>query len=102
MTQDSGLKTVLVTGGLGFIGTNLVAELQQRGHEVWVCDLRHSEGQNYIRCDVTKYRQLERLFEEHNFDYVYHLVTSYISLTRALAFCQALISFKTLYPRHYI
>ena len=32
---------ILVTGGLGFIGSNLVTELRTRGHEVWVCDLMH-------------------------------------------------------------
>jgi len=68
---------ILVTGGLGFIGSNLVPELKSRGHEVWVCDLGQSEGPNYIRCDVSKYRQLERIFEGHNFDYVYHLAAEY-------------------------
>ena len=58
---------ILVTGGLGFIGANLVPELKSRGHEVWVCDLQNSTGPNYIRCDVSKYRQLERLFEENSF-----------------------------------
>jgi len=43
---------VLVTGGQGFIGSNLVAELGKRGHYVWACDLTHSEAENYIRCDV--------------------------------------------------
>lgn len=71
------MAKILVTGGLGFIGSNLVPELRKRGHEVWSCDLRHSEGPNYIRCDVTKYRQLERLFGEHVFDYVYHLAAEY-------------------------
>ncbi|MFC1951692.1 NAD-dependent epimerase/dehydratase family protein [Chloroflexota bacterium] len=71
------MAKILATGGLGFIGTNLVAELQKRGHEVRVCDLRHSEEPNHIRCDVTKYRQLEKIFEEHDFDYVYHLAAEY-------------------------
>jgi len=65
------MKKVLVTGGRGFIGSHLVRELKRRGYEVWVCDLTHSELENYIRCDVSKYRQVERIFEEHNFDYVY-------------------------------
>ena len=68
---------VLVTGGLGFIGTNLIRELESRGHEVWACDLIHSERRNYIRCDVSKYRQVEQLFEKHNFDYVYHAAAEY-------------------------
>ena len=68
---------VLVTGGLGFIGSNLVRELKRRGHEVWVCDLTHSDMENYIRCDVSKYRQVERVFEEHDFDYVYHAAAEY-------------------------
>jgi dTDP-glucose 4,6-dehydratase len=70
-------KTILVTGGLGFIGSNLIPELKSRGHEVWVCDLGQSSGSDYIRCDVTKYRQLERLFDQHHFDYVYHLAAEY-------------------------
>ncbi|MDP6632832.1 MAG: NAD(P)-dependent oxidoreductase [Dehalococcoidales bacterium] len=71
------MTKILVTGGLGFIGSNLVSELRSRGHEVWVCDLGQSAGANYIRCDVSKYRQLERVFEEHEFDYVYHLAAEY-------------------------
>jgi dTDP-glucose 4,6-dehydratase len=68
---------VLVTGGLGFIGSNLVRELKKRRHEVWVCDLIHSEIENYIRCDVSKYRQVEHIFNEHDFDYVYHAAAEY-------------------------
>lgn len=71
------MANILVTGGLGFIGSNLVPELRQRGHEIWVCDLFHSHEPNYIRCNVREYRQLERIFEEHHFDYVYHLAAEY-------------------------
>ena len=71
------MARVLVTGGSGFIGSNLVPELSGRGHEVWVCDLGQSEQSNYIRCDVSQYRQLERVFDAHKFDYVYHLAAEY-------------------------
>lgn len=68
---------VLVTGGAGFIGTNLVNELTRRGHEVITLDLYHTERDNYIRADVRNFRQLERVFEKWNFDYVYHLAAEY-------------------------
>jgi len=68
---------VLVTGGAGFIGTNLVNELARRGHDVTALDLYHTERDKYIRADVRNYRQLERVFEKENFDYVYHLAAEY-------------------------
>ncbi|MGA8185090.1 MAG: NAD(P)-dependent oxidoreductase [Terriglobia bacterium] len=64
---------ILATGGLGTVGSFLVEELRGRGHEVWVCDLYHHHNRQSIRCDVSQYRQLERLFASHPFDYVYHL-----------------------------
>jgi len=70
-------KKILVTGGAGFIGTNLVNELTKRGHDVIALDLYHTERDNYIRADVRNFRQLERVFEKWNFDYVYHLAAEY-------------------------
>ena len=70
---------ILITGGLGFIGTNLTQELISRGHEVWTCDIFHAPEtkRSHIRCDIGEYRQLERIFNEHEFDYVYNLAAEY-------------------------
>ena len=71
-------KKILVTGGAGFIGTNLVNELRSRGHEVIAADLLNNDREDYVRTDVRYYRQLERTFEEYgSFDYVYHLAAEY-------------------------
>ena len=35
------MSRVLITGSLGTLGTPLTAELRERGHEVFGCDLRH-------------------------------------------------------------
>lgn len=68
---------ILVTGGLGFIGSNLVKEMRKRGHDVWLCDLRHSEDPKSVRCDVGEFRQVERVFEKQNFEFVYHAAAEY-------------------------
>ncbi|MDH7593162.1 MAG: NAD(P)-dependent oxidoreductase [Methanomicrobiales archaeon] len=70
-------KRILITGGAGFIGTNLTGELESRGHEVTTCDIYHTSREQHIRADVRNYRQLERIFEGRSFDYVYHLAAEY-------------------------
>jgi dTDP-glucose 4,6-dehydratase len=78
MKKRTTSKDILVTGGAGFIGTNLVLELRSRGHNVIVCDLFNHEQQDYTRADVRSYRQLERVFEAFgHFDYAYHLAAEY-------------------------
>ena len=66
---------ILVTGGLGIVGTGLISELRSRGHYVVSCDLYHQpdeigfslgtdlEKPLYARCDVGEFRQIERVFE---------------------------------------
>ncbi|MEM2240478.1 MAG: NAD(P)-dependent oxidoreductase [Candidatus Bathyarchaeia archaeon] len=72
------MAKILVTGGLGFIGSNLVKELRRRGHDVWVCDIVHSPEPKFVRCDVSRFRQLENVFETAgDFEYVYHLAAEY-------------------------
>lgn len=69
-------KRILVTGSKGTLGVPLVQELKKRGHEVWQCDLQHQRDDNYIRADISKYRQLEKIFEQ-DYDYVYHLAAEF-------------------------
>ena len=68
---------ILVTGALGTIGHVLTRELKRRGYDVWSCDLQHYHTEKYFRCDVANYRQLSRIFDNHKFDYVYHLAAEF-------------------------
>jgi dTDP-glucose 4,6-dehydratase len=68
---------ILVTGGAGFIGTNLVNDLKSRSHKVFAVDLYNTERDDYQRCDVRNYRQLENLFDGQEYDFVYHLAAEY-------------------------
>jgi len=70
----------LVTGGAGFIGAHVTRELLKLGHEVVVLDdLSGGFEENlpseatFVQGSITDHELLERLFNEHHFDYVYHL-----------------------------
>lgn len=71
------MSQILVTGGRGFIGTNLSRELRSRGHEVWTCDVLQGEDPQHIKADTGVYQQMDALFRKHKFDYVYHLAAEY-------------------------
>ena len=70
----------LVTGGAGFIGSNIVDELISRGYQVVVIDNESAEendrfywndrAENY-KYDICDYEKIKPLFE--NIDYVFHL-----------------------------
>ena len=67
---------ILVTGGAGFIGTNLIKRLLKEGHEVRSLDNYDSglieneqEGCNYINGDITTIEYIKG----DSFDIVYHL-----------------------------
>jgi dTDP-glucose 4,6-dehydratase len=70
------MAKILITGSRGTIGTPLTKELIKRGHDVWQVDLQHCNEANYIRADISEYRQLERVFKQ-NYDYVYHLAAEF-------------------------
>jgi len=80
-------KTVLVTGGCGFIGANfirLVSRIRKDWRIINLDKLTYAgnlenlkgvdENQNYhfVRGDICDYQLLERLFQEHSIDTVVH------------------------------
>ena len=71
------MSCILVTGGLGNVGSGLVKVLRAKGHDVWICDLPHHHDRQYFRCDIREYRQLERIMSQRQFDYVYNLAAEF-------------------------
>ncbi len=70
----------LVTGGAGFIGSHVAQCLLTMGHDVVVLDdlsggFRENapKGAGFVEGSILDHRLLNRLFEEHQFDCVYHL-----------------------------
>lgn len=69
---------ILVTGSAGTLGRVLVAELRRRGHQVFGCDLKHSDDPQEMRADVSERRQLARVFDAFGpFDLCYHLAAEF-------------------------
>ena len=68
----------LVTGGAGFIGSHIVEQLIDLGHEVVVVDNEYSDNENFywrkdtynVKIDITD-KALKNAFT--NVDYVFHL-----------------------------
>ena len=74
------MQTSLVTGGAGFIGSHVAHHLVQGGHKVVVLDDLSGGFADqvdsralFVRGSILDHALLGRLFDEHRFDYVYHL-----------------------------
>jgi len=74
-------KSIIITGGAGFIGSHLVDALLKKGNDITVLDnfstgrpqnLEHLEGNiQLIECELSQPGKWQKLFE--NVDFVFHL-----------------------------
>lgn len=94
------MKKAIVTGGAGFIGSNLVDKLIEKEIEVIIIDnLSTGKEENinlkakFEKCDITQKEQLEKVFKSHpNIDTIFH--------TAALARVQPSIKDPLNYNNH--
>ena len=77
------MARVLVTGGAGFIGSELVIKLAHAGHQVVAVDdlttgdlgklpLDELPGAHFIKCDVNRFEDISSVFYAHRPEYVFH------------------------------
>ena len=72
--------TSLVTGGAGFIGSHVARHLLDLNHQVVILDDLSGgfkdnipEGATFINGSITDVSLIDAIFNQYNFDYVYHL-----------------------------
>jgi UDP-glucose 4-epimerase len=72
--------TSLITGGAGFIGSHVAKQCLALGHKVVVLDDLSGgfedhlpDNVSFVKGSITNEELVKELFEEHSFDYVYHL-----------------------------
>jgi CDP-paratose 2-epimerase len=87
----------LITGGCGFLGSNIASEILRRGDELVIFDslYRFGSSQNldwlrtqgqfeYIHGDIRNTNDVERTIKEHNPDVIYHLAGQ-VAMTTSIA-----------------
>ena len=73
-------KNILITGGTGFIGFNLIKRLSKRKKiKIYSLSRRKPKIENklsnvtYLYCDISKKKKLNKVLSKKNFDYVVNL-----------------------------
>lgn len=80
------MKNILITGGAGFLGTNISVKLLEKGYKVFVIDdlknayvshvhllQKNFPNLKFKKLDVCNLNQLEQVFKNEKFDTVIHL-----------------------------
>jgi len=79
---------VLVAGGAGFIGSNLIDALLNKGHQVVCVDnffigtrkniehLKNQKNFTFYEQDICNLEEMKKIFEQEQFEYVFHLAAN--------------------------
>ena len=79
---------ILITGVVGVVGSKLKEILELRGNKVFGVDLFHTNERyghglgklnddNYFRCDISEYRQIQDIIEYFEPDLVYNCAAEF-------------------------
>ena len=60
MAKTKKIKCAVV-GGLGFLGSNLVDELNQLNYDVKIIDNKNIKQKGYFKCDIKDYKSLKKI-----------------------------------------
>jgi UDP-glucuronate decarboxylase len=77
------MARILVTGGAGFVASDIAIKLAEGGHEVVVVDnlltgdtsklpIGQLPGLHFIKCDVNRFEDISSVFYAYRFEYVFH------------------------------
>jgi UDP-glucose 4-epimerase len=76
-------EKVLITGGFGAIGTNLISTLLINNCEIKVIDnlssgfINYNKNIDYTFLDITNYEKVNSYFENYKPDYIFHLAAHF-------------------------
>ena len=75
-------KKILITGGAGYVGQNLVYFLLKKNYQIYVLDNLSTSSSinksikkkiNFYKIDLTQERKVKNFFKKRNFDLIIHL-----------------------------
>jgi UDP-glucose 4-epimerase len=82
------MKTILVTGGAGFIGNHLCEQLLDLGYQVVVYDnlslgserniarFKNNNNFSFVKGEILNSDEFKSVFESHHFDTIFHLAAN--------------------------